>query len=137
MTAYIAYEANNARLDAMHRLADAERNAKQALRHLEETVKPVAPQVAIRGATAADEATIARLAALDSAAVPAGESLIAEVNGEAVAAIEIATQATVADPFRRTAGAVELLTERAIRLLEAETTTRRRFPRLRSAYRAA
>ena len=95
------------------------------------------PQISIHPATASDRPAVERLAALDSAAVPAGEVLIAEVGGEPVAAIEVATGSTVADPFRRTAGPVDLLTVRARHLLEAEATTRRRFPRLRSAYRAA
>jgi hypothetical protein len=137
MTAYIAHDANQARLTDMHRLADANRRVKQAVSQLEEMVQPANRQISIHAATEADRPAIERLAALDSAAVPAGEMLIAQVAGEPVAAIEVATGATVADPFRRTADPVELLAARARHLLEAEATTRRRFPRLRSAYRAA
>ena len=137
MTAHIAHDANKARLTEMHRLADANRRVKRAVRQLEEMVEPANRQISIHAVTDADRPAVERLAALDSSAVPTGDVLVAEVAGEPVAAIEVATGTTVADPFRRTADSVELLRARARHLLEAEATTRRRFPRLRSAYRAA
>jgi hypothetical protein len=73
----------------------------------------LAPSVLIRAARGSDGAAIARLAALDSTAVPAGELLVAEADGVLVAARSLATGAVVADPFRPTADIVALLTLRA------------------------
>jgi len=72
--------------------------------------------IAIRAATAHDHAELVRLAALDTATVPAGRVLLAEVDGEVQAAVEVATGRVVADPFRPTAGPAELLRLRAARL---------------------
>ena len=65
--------------------------------------------VLIRRAAASDEPAIARLAALDEHELPRGERLIAEVAGRPVAAIELCSGATVADPFVPTTAVVELL----------------------------
>ncbi len=70
----------------------------------------------IRRAGAHDALKLLELAELDSAAPLSGEVLLAEVDGEAWAAIEIDTRRAVADPFRPTAGIVELLGLRASRL---------------------
>ena len=112
---HIAYDANLARLDDLHR---------RASRRV--AVEKVSEPVAIRRAAAEDRGTIERLAALDSAAVPSGEVLIAEVSGEARAAIEITGGATVADPFRPTRDLVDILSSRA-RLLRRETKAPRRL----------
>jgi hypothetical protein len=69
--------------------------------------------VLIRRAAAADEPAIARLAALDERELPLGERLIAEVAGRPVAAVELRSGATVADPFVPTSAVVELLGLRA------------------------
>jgi len=63
----------------------------------------------IRHATAADEADLIRLATLDSSRVPSGELLVAQVDGNLVAALSIDTGAAIADPFEHTAAIVELL----------------------------
>jgi hypothetical protein len=68
-----------------------------------------APTVLIRAARGSDGVALGRLAALDSANVPAGELLVAETDGALVAAHAPATGATIADPFRHTAQVVELL----------------------------
>jgi hypothetical protein len=68
-----------------------------------------APTVLIRAARGSDGVALGRLAALDSAPVPAGELLVAETDGALVAAHAPATGATIADPFRHTAQVVELL----------------------------
>jgi len=83
--------------------------------------------IAIRRATADDAAVVERLAALDSAAVPRGDILIAEVGGEPQAALELTTGATVADPFRPTAQLVELLRVRAARVAPRPSRTRLRL----------
>jgi hypothetical protein len=73
-------------------------------------------ELSIRRATARDTETVERLATLDSARVPEGELLIAEVDGEAVAAAPVEGGRPVADPFRRTAEIVSLLELRAAQL---------------------
>ena len=61
----------------------------------------------IRHAIAADEADITRLATLDSSRVPSGELLVAELDGNLVAAVSIDTGAAIADPFEHTAAIVD------------------------------
>jgi hypothetical protein len=70
----------------------------------------------IRQADPVDEAAIARLAQLDSAEAPSGQVLVAETGDDLVAALPIGGGRPVADPFRRTAEAVELLRLRARQL---------------------
>jgi hypothetical protein len=97
------------------------------------TVPTNTPIVAIRLATEDDAAAVTRLAALDSARVPAGQLLLGIVDGEARAAVAIATGEAIADPFHPTADVVALLRLRADRLRSAAASavpTRRR--RLRS-----
>ena len=79
----------------------------------------LAPTVVIRAARGSDGPALRRLAALDSAELPAGELLIAEADDEVVAALSLDTGDKVADPFRRTADVVDLLAFRAKRLLNA------------------
>ena len=72
--------------------------------------------IVIRRAGAADVRVLARLAALDSAAIPGTDSLIAERDGVAVAALDLTDGRVVADPFERTIDLVEMLELRASRL---------------------
>ena len=67
----------------------------------------------IRHATATDEADLIRLAALDSSRVPSGELLVAQVDGNLVAALSVDTGAAIADPFEHTAAIVGSLRLRA------------------------
>ena len=69
--------------------------------------------ITIRTARPADADALRRLAALDSQRLPAGDLLVAEVGGSIVAAYEPTQGRAVADPFSRTAGAVDLLRMRA------------------------
>ena len=71
------------------------------------------PVIAIRRAHERDARKIERLAALDSSVPPRGTVLLAEVDGEPWAALGIDDGHVVADPFRRSAGVVELLMARA------------------------
>jgi hypothetical protein len=70
-------------------------------------------EITIREAHEADAAGIIRLAALDDRAVPAGDALVAFVDGRLAAARSLSRGQTVADPFIRTADAVALLDLRA------------------------
>ena len=72
--------------------------------------------VLIRHAERRDTAALARLAALDSAAPPDGEVLLAEVGDEVCAALELASGRIVADPFRPTVELQRLLRTRAVAL---------------------
>jgi hypothetical protein len=70
----------------------------------------------IRRASATDASAIARLAALDSASPPTGETLVAEVGDELWAAVEIDSGVAIADPFRPSGDLVELLHFRVARM---------------------
>ena len=73
-------------------------------------------EMVLRADRPTDEATLRRLAALDSTRPLKGRALVAEIDGEAVAAIGLDDQRVVADPFTRTADVVELLKIRAERM---------------------
>ena len=75
-------------------------------------------ELTIRRADAQRRAEVDRLAVLDSAEPLHGEVLLAELDGRPVAAMEIATSRTVADPFTRSAPAVSMLRHRAQQLAE-------------------
>lgn len=63
----------------------------------------------IRSARHADAERLRRIAALDSATVPAGDLLVGIVDGEIQAAIAPVTGRVIANPFVRTAALVEVL----------------------------
>jgi EmrB/QacA subfamily drug resistance transporter len=73
----------------------------------------------IRYASPDDDAALGRLAALDSAAVPAAPVLVAELDGELRAALSLVSSEVIADPFRPTVAVVELLRKRAASLAAA------------------
>ncbi len=73
-------------------------------------------RVTVRMADDGDAGALARLAALDSAGFPAGPTLVAEFDGEPAAALPVAGGPAVADPFLRTAAAIEMLELRAAQL---------------------
>jgi hypothetical protein len=71
---------------------------------------PKAPDsVVLRFASAADDATLRRLAELDSATVPHGRLLLAEVDGTLRAAYSPEGGVVIADPFHPTADLIALL----------------------------
>jgi hypothetical protein len=72
--------------------------------------------VTIRTAGVMDGDALRRIAQRDSRPVPEGELLIAEVDGEARAAIELSTGEVIADPFRPTAELVRMLSIRRSQL---------------------
>jgi hypothetical protein len=87
-------------------------------------------QITIRPGYADDELALIRLAALDSAAVPATPLLVAEMDGELSAALSLSDGTSIADPFRPTAAIVALLRAHAA---TAERTPQRRRRALRLA----
>ena len=72
-----------------------------------------APSVLIRAARGSDGLALEALAELDSATVPAGRLLVAESDGEIVAALAPLSGERIANPFRPTADVVALLELRA------------------------
>jgi hypothetical protein len=80
------------------------------------TLLSTAPNVLIRAARGSDGSALVRLAALDSAHAPSGDVLVAESDGDLIAALDLDTGAAIADPFRHTSDVVELLQLRAARL---------------------
>ena len=81
--------------------------------------------VVLRRSTAQDTAALARLAQLDGAPRPVGAALVAELDGEIVAAVPVAGGRAIADPFRPTAELVALLNART-----RKPAASRRLPRL-------
>jgi hypothetical protein len=75
-----------------------------------------AGDVAIRFAGARDAAALGELEQLDGHSLAGGAHLLAELGGVPVAAIAVADDTVVADPFARTAGVVDLLRVRARQL---------------------
>ena len=66
-------------------------------------------EITIRPAYADDDSSLVRLATLDSAPVPAGPLLLAEVDGELRAALATDHGTVVADPFFPTVELIALL----------------------------
>ena len=65
--------------------------------------------VTIRTARATDDDALRQLAELDSGQAPSRRVLVAEVEGELVAALPVAGGPAIADPFRSTSALVSLL----------------------------
>ena len=92
-------------------------------------------QITIRPGYADDQKALARLAALDSASLPAGPLLVAELDGELSAALSLHDGTSIADPFRPTAAIVALLRAHAAAARPTPRTRPRRGlqPRLSPA----
>jgi hypothetical protein len=72
--------------------------------------------VTIRLGDTSDREAIARLGELDEQDPGYGPHLVADEDGEIVAALSLTDGVTVGDPFRRTAQCIELLRFRAAQL---------------------
>ena len=81
-------------------------------------------RVTLRLARPQDAAALLRLAQLESRPEPEGSYVVAEVDGEVVAALPLGAGTPLGDPFRATAHLVPLLELRAKQLARA----RRRRP---------
>ena len=84
--------------------------------------------IVIRPAYADDREALARLAAIDSSASPAGPMLLAEVDDELRAAVSLADGSVIADPFFPTLDLVELLRTHAAALSAGHGSRRRPRP---------
>jgi hypothetical protein len=76
-------------------------------------------RVILRQASAADRERLGELAELDSAPVPLGPMLVAEVDGRLRAALPFDGSRAIVDPFHRGSELVELLRVRARQLRPA------------------
>ena len=93
-------------------------------------------EIIIRASTKADLPEVAQLAALDSRRAPAGDVLLAYVDHELRAAVDLDSGDAVADPFHHTADLVELLQARVELVSPQRARVRRprlRIPRVRVA----
>jgi hypothetical protein len=85
----------------------------------------------IRPATPDDAPTLQRLAELDSSAPLSGRVLLAELDGELIAAVALESGASVADPFLRSADVVHMLRMRRYQILRRGGGAARAWARLR------
>ena len=115
---------------AAEQLADryADAAAFRAARQAAPVVTTPRERLVLRRSGAQDAAALTRLAQLDSAPRPDDAVLVAELDGEIVAAMPFDGGRAIADPFRPTAELVELLRTRT-RLL-AKAAPARRLPRI-------
>ena len=91
----------------------------------------------VRYAEPEDEDAIVRLAQLDSSRPPRGAVLLAEVGGEAWAAVSLDDGHAVADPFRPTGELVMRLHDAARRVRREQRGRMHRLPRVWPAAPAA
>jgi len=118
----------------MFHFVSTETNKIQPLGFERPAVEPheLPDPVLVRRATASDTARIRALARLDDRRMPAGPFLVAEMGGETMAAMSLSTRDVVADPFRRTGDAADMLRLRAEQLAKqaarAEARQRRAAP---------
>lgn len=122
-----------ARVEEMRREARAVRAVRPPL---PERRAPADEWVTLRFAFPDDAHALARLAALDSTAVPSGPVLVADVGGELRVALSLADGRVIADPFHRSRPLVELLRARA-RQLKGDPAGDRRWTGLRGRLRLA
>ncbi len=114
-----------ARTDDLQRAAARAPLRRDASAPPTRAAEPADVAITIRLASPRDRIALARLAALDSAPMPAGTVLIAETDGQLRAALSMGDGASIADPFHPTAATVQLLVARAAQL--RETPLRRRL----------
>src|SRR3954452_17885581 len=85
-------------------------------------------RVVVRPSRPHDNVVLALLAALDGARRPAGDLLLAEVDGEVLAAVPVDGGRAIADPFRPTADLVAQLRARTqVQRAARRPRTRRRL----------
>jgi hypothetical protein len=111
MNTNLNYALAQERIDDLHRTGERERRASAA-----RGAGAGDGRLTIRRSRQVDRAKIRRVSQLDSQWPPREPLLVAEVDGEIVAALSLATGVVVADPFKRTADLVALLRLRAEQL---------------------
>ena len=114
------------------RLEDIRReNARRALLASRKRQRPITDlaDVALRLCCVSDDGAISRLAALEERPEPRGRFVVAEVNGQIVAALPLGGGEPLRDPFARTAHLIRLLEVRADQLMHDERERRHLWPR--------
>ena len=114
ISTHLHFALAQARADDLRRTADGQRLARLAARP--ERRAAAERSVTLRFGSPADGKALARLAELDSSTPPAHPVLLAEVDGQLLAALALADGRVVADPFHRTADLIDLLRARAHQL---------------------
>jgi hypothetical protein len=124
-----------AKVDDLRGAADAHRLARLASQP--RLTLAAERTVTLRFGSPADEKALARLAELDSSGPPAQPVLLAEVDGQLLAALALSDGSLIANPFHRTADLIDLLLARAHHL-DSSRRPRRSFRlRRRSRLRVA
>lgn len=110
-----------AKADDLRRAADAYRLTHRPA----QPAQPVAAEtiVTLRPGPPADQRPLARLAELDSSTPPTRPALLAEVDGDLRAVLDLTDGTVIAHPFHPTAALIDLLRARA-RQLDATPRTR-------------
>jgi hypothetical protein len=103
-----------AKLDELHQASEAHRSPPP----LGPPGRRIAAEenVTLRLGSPADQASLARLAELDSSTPPAQPVLLAEVDGQVRAALSLTGGTVIADPFYPTAQLIDLLRARVRQL---------------------
>ena len=134
-----ALTAEMARVVIDDRLQDAERFRRSKDARLAAAGQPdVYDAVTVRLAGADDDGALRRLVELDSGTAPRGPLLVAEVDGDVLAARSLVDGRSVANPFVHTAHLTELLALRSAHLRangDGPHQRRRRFWGAREAAR--
>jgi hypothetical protein len=105
------------RMDLIHEREHALGQALRRARLLDElAAKPSEEAVALRLCSVHDDEALERLAVLEGRPSPRGRYVLAEVDGEVVAALPLAGGKPLSDPFRPTAHLLPLLRLRASQL---------------------
>lgn len=108
-----------AQLAALHETdlkADAARSRGRSVKTTERRADGPRADVVIRRTTSADGPALAALSALDSATMPFGPALVAEIGGAPVAVLPLDGGRAFGDPFERTDELVALLELRAAQI---------------------
>lgn len=113
-----------AQLAALHETdlrVDAARSRGRSTKAAERHADAARADVVIRRTTAADGPLLDALSTLDSAPMPFGPALVAEVGGAPVAALPLDGGRAFGDPFERTNELVALLELRAAQIRRDES----------------
>jgi hypothetical protein len=104
----------------MELIRDQQRSLGQALQRArlleEQPPEPFEDAVALRLCSVQDDEALERLALLEGRPSPRGRYVLAEVDGQVVAALPLGGGEPLCDPFRRTAHVLPLLRLRASQL---------------------
>jgi hypothetical protein len=128
MYAFLQTQLATLHQDDLRREAQAAGGRRSVSRSSEGTAAATPPNVVIRTSTAADGPALAALSALDSAPMPSGPALVAEVSGAPRAVLPLDGACAFGDPFHRIDELVALLELRAAQI-RREATPRRRARR--------